>query len=54
MHSLKIITTVFIVFMILVILWFCKGFNWKSDKTNIIGFGIMEIVYMLSLICMWL
>lgn len=50
MYTIKVITTVLIAFMILIILWFAKG---KKDRPTIIGFGFMEIVYILSLICMW-
>ena len=50
MYTLKVISTVLIVFMMLIILWFVKG---KKDKPTIVGFGFMEIVYILSLICMW-
>lgn len=50
MYTLKVITTVLIALMMLIILWFVKG---KKDKPTIIGFGFMEIVYILSLICMW-
>ena len=50
MYALNSITTVLIAFMMLIILWFAKG---KKDKPTIIGFGFMEIVYILSLICMW-
>ena len=50
MYTLKVVTTVLIAFMMLLIFWFAKG---KKDKSTIIGFGFMEIVYILSLICMW-
>ena len=50
MYVLKGITTVLITFMMLIIFWFAKG---KKDKPTIVGFGFMEIVYILSLICMW-
>ena len=49
MYTLKVVTTVLITFMMLIIFWFAKG---KKDKPTIIGFGFMEIVYILSLICM--
>ena len=48
MYTLKVITTVLIAFMMLIILWFAKG---KKDKPTLIGFGFMEVVYILSLIC---
>lgn len=54
MCVLKDITTTFICIMMLIILWFCQGFTWKKDKPSVIGFGFMEIVYLLSLICIWL
>ena len=50
MYALKIITTVLIAFMVLIIFWFAK---WKKDKPTIIGFGFMEVIYILSLVCMW-
>lgn len=54
MYGLKIVTTVFIGFLILIILLFSRGFTWQKDKGTIIGFGFMEIVYILSLVCMWM
>ena len=48
MYTLKVITTVLISFMMLIIFWFAKG---KKDKPTIVGFGFMEIVYILRLIC---
>ncbi len=53
MYALKIITTVFIGLLYFIILWFSKGSTWKKDKASVIGFCFMEIVYILSLICMW-
>ena len=53
MNTMKIITTVLIFTMMLIILWSCKDFTWKRDKANVVGFGFMEIVYIFSLICMW-
>lgn len=54
MSALKIITTTLICILMLTILWFCKGLAWKNDKASVIGFSFMEIVYILSLISMWL
>ena len=54
MNTMKIISTVLICIMMLIILWFCKGLTWKRDKTNVVGFGFMEIIYLLSVVCMWL
>ena len=53
MYTLKVVTTALICIMMLIISWFCKGFTRKRDKANVVGFGFMEIVYILSLICMW-
>lgn len=50
MRVLKVITTVLIAFMMLIIFWFAKG---KKDESTIVGFGFMEVIYILSLICMW-
>ena len=53
MFVLKIVTTVLIGILMLIVLFFVNGMIWKKDKASIIGFGFMEIVYVLSLICMW-
>lgn len=53
MDALKIVTTTLICIMMLIIFWFCRGLTWKIHKASIIGFSFMEIVYILSLICMW-
>ena len=52
MYTLKVITSVLIVFLMLIIFMFSRGLHWKRDKATIIGFSFMEIVYILSLICM--
>lgn len=54
MYALKNVTTAFICIMMLIILWFCQGLTWKRDKANVIGFGFIELVYLLSLTCIWL
>ena len=53
MFVLKIVTTVLIGILMLIVLFFVNGMIWEKDKASIIGFGFMEIVYVLSLICMW-
>lgn len=51
MIVLKIITTWLIASLMSIILWFLA----HSEKTHVeyIGFGFMELVYVMSLICMW-
>lgn len=53
MYILRSIVTVLICIMMLIIVWFVQGFTWKRNKASVIGFAFMEIVYILSLICMW-
>lgn len=54
MFVLRVITTICIAFLIMIIYYFSKGFKWKRDKASMVGFGFMELVYVLSLICIWL
>lgn len=54
MHSLKVVTTLRIVLMVLIIVWSGKEYRWERDKSNMIGFVFIELVYLLSLICIWL
>lgn len=53
MDTLKTVTTVLIAFTMYIVLFFSRKLRWKRDKASIIGFGFMEIVYILSLICIW-
>lgn len=53
MYELRIITTMCIGVMILLIALFLKGLTLNKNKASIIGFGFMELVYVLSLICIW-
>lgn len=55
MYTLKIITTVLIILLMLVIMSFMKDYKWKhkKDHASIIGFSIMQLVYFLALVCMW-
>lgn len=53
MYTLKVVTSVLIALLMLVILLFSRGLHWNRDKATLIGFSFMEIVYVLSLICMW-
>lgn len=53
MHTLKIVTTVLIVILMLIVLLFTRGLTWKKNKPSLVGFSIMEVVYLLSMICMW-
>lgn len=50
MFALKIATTVSIVILMLI---FLCGIYGEKEKDSIIMLGFMEIVYVLSLICMW-
>lgn len=54
MYLLKVVTTLLIVLMVLIIVWSGKEYRWERDKSNMIGFGFMELVHLLSLICIWL
>lgn len=53
MHTLKIVTTTLIWILIFIIFAFIRNLIWTKDKASIVGFSFMEIVYILSLICMW-
>lgn len=53
MFLLKIATTVLIALLMLVIFFFARTLDGKEHKVSVIGFGIMEMVYALSLVCIW-
>ncbi len=49
---IKSITTFLIVLMMIIMIYFVKGLKWKNekDRASIIGFGFMQIVYIMSII----
>lgn len=53
MIVLKIVTTVLIALLMLVIFFFARTLDGEAHKASVIGFGIMEMVYALSILCMW-
>lgn len=50
--ALKIFTTVTILAMTAVVWFFLMNAELK-DRATVIGFSFMELVYVLSLICIW-
>ena len=47
---LKIFTTIGIVLMATITAYFLSR---SKDRASVYGFGFMELVYVLSLICIW-
>lgn len=54
MYTFKVITTVFIALLMGIFMTFFKKVSWEKDKVGIIGFGFMELIYVFSIICIWL
>lgn len=53
MKSIKVIATIFNVIMLLLLVLFGRKFTWQKDKACIIGFGFMELTYLLNTLCIW-
>lgn len=53
MYTLKIVTTVSIEILMLITKIPLKEAAQERNKANIASFGFMELVYALSLICIW-
>lgn len=53
MYTLKIATTVLAGFLMLIFAISLEEAAQKKNKANIIGLSLIELVYILSLICMW-
>lgn len=46
----KAVTSVLVVILMIVILWFMRG---VKDRASVVGFALMEIVYVMCLAGMW-
>lgn len=55
MQTIKIIITVLNILMVLLLLFFTKGFNWsnKKDHASIIGFGFMICLFIANMFLIW-
>lgn len=53
MYELKIVTTTFNIIMMYIVLFFMRISSQEKDKSAIIGFSAMQILYMMNLFCMW-
>lgn len=55
MIVIKTITTILIIFFMSVIIFFMNGITGseKENKATVVGFTMMQITYLLSLISIW-
>lgn len=53
MYALKIVTTTFNIIMMCIVLFFMRSSSWEIDKSAIIGFSAMQILYLMNLFFMW-
>lgn len=53
MYELKIVTTTFNIIMMCIVLFFMRISSHEKDKSAIIGFSAMQILYLMNLFCMW-
>lgn len=50
--AIKVFTTI-LVFGMMAVIWFFLMNAELKDRATVIGFSFMELVYVLSLICIW-
>lgn len=53
MYALKIVTITFDVIMMCIVFFFMRSSSCERDKTAIIGFSAMQILYLMNLFFMW-
>lgn len=53
MYAFKIVTTTLDIFMICIIFFFMRGLKWEKEANTVIGFSIMQILYLMNLFCIW-
>lgn len=55
MQTIKTIITILNIFMVSLLLFFTRGFNWnnKKDHASIIGFNFMIFLYTANIILIW-
>ena len=53
MYAFKIVTTTFDIIMMCIVFFFMRSSSWERDKSAIIGFSAMQILYLMNVFCMW-
>lgn len=53
MYAFKIVTTTLDIIMMCIVFFFIRSSSCERDKTAIIGFYAMQILYLMNLFCMW-
>lgn len=55
MYTVKIITTILNIIFFLLVLFFMRPLKWSNqdERFSIVGFWMMAITNILSIICMW-
>ncbi len=53
MYAFKIVTTTINILVMGIIFFFMNGIEWKKDRETVIGFSVIEILYLMNIICMW-
>lgn len=53
MYAFKIVTTTLVILIMGVLFFFINDIEWKKDKATIIGFSLIELLYLMTIIGMW-
>lgn len=53
MYAFKIVTTTLVILIMGVLFFLINDIEWKKDKATIIGFSLIELLYLMTIIGMW-
>lgn len=51
MTALRITASIMDILFSVIVAYFMDGLDWKKDRASLIGFGAMEICFVVNLIC---
>lgn len=53
MYAFKVVTTTLNI-IIMGILFFCmRGLRWEREKESVVGFLMIQILYLMNMFCIW-
>ena len=53
MTVLRVIVTALDLIFMLIFLYFLRGLTWEKNKASVVGFGSLELVFLLNLLLIW-
>lgn len=53
MYAFKIVTTTLNIIIMGILFFFMRGLRWEHEKESVVGFLMIQILYLMNMFCIW-